>query len=287
MGKAMSTRLVEAGYTVHGFDVDPLARQSAAEAGVLVHDTIESAVTAVATPKVVWLMIPAQLVDSALEDMYPNLEPGDRVIDGGNSFYKDTITRAKKAFELQVTFIDCGTSGGVDGARDGASLMVGGPNEAVKKLEPLFTTLATVNGFGHVGQTGAGHFVKMVHNGIEYGMMGAIAEGLSFLESNEPELEINASEVLKAYQHGSIISSSLMSWLGDAYQTKDYLQDIAGQVPVGETEKEMEYITQQNQSPVLTAALTQRKDTRLHPSRTGTLISAMRNTFGGHKTHKK
>jgi len=287
MGNAMTAHLVEEGYTVHGHDVDPEARQLASENGVTVYDSLPAAIAAMPGQKVVWLMIPAKFVDSTLVDIHSLMQPEDIIIDGGNSFYKDTLTRAAASVAKNITYIDCGTSGGVDGARKGASLMVGGPTEVVNKLEPLFTTLAAKNGFGHVGKTGAGHFVKMVHNGIEYGMMGAIAEGMSFVERQQSELDIKPLEVLKPYEHGSIISSSLMSWLAEAYNTPSYLESIAGEVPQGETEMEMEYIVAQNQSPVLEAALQQRKDTRQNPSRTGTLISAMRNTFGGHKTIKK
>ena len=287
MGNAMTAHLVEEGYKVHGYDLNPEMRELASHNDVTVYDSISDTIKAMPGQKTVWLMIPAQFVDSTLTDIYPHLQPEDIIIDGGNSFYKHTISRAVAAAEKNITYIDCGTSGGVDGARNGASLMVGGPSAVVSRLEPLFTSLATKNGFGHVGQTGAGHYVKMVHNGIEYGMMGAIAEGLNFVESHEPELEVNVAEVLKAYQHGSIISSSLMNWLGEAYSEQGYLQSIAGEVPVGETEQEMEYITKQGQSPVLEAAVNQRKATRSSSSRTGTLISAMRNMFGGHKTIKK
>jgi 6-phosphogluconate dehydrogenase len=127
----------------------------------------------------------------------------------------------------------------------------------------------------------------MVHNGIEYGMMGAIAEGLHFIETQQPELDIDVSATLKPYEHGSIISSKLIGWLADAYETQGYLENIAGEVPKGETEMEMEYIVEHNHTPVLDAALLQRKATREQPSRTGTLISAMRNQFGGHQVIEK
>lgn len=287
MGAAMTARLVEQGYTVHGFDVSDTARAEAEKNGVRTYASIEEAISSMENRKVVWLMVPAKFVDSALKDIHEHLQADDIIIDGGNTFFEDTKRRAQDAAVKDIHYIDCGTSGGVSGARHGASLMVGGEKEAVKNVEDIFIALATPEGYGHVGGSGAGHFVKMVHNGIEYGMMGAIAEGMSFIEQHQAELNLNPEETLKPFEHGSIISSSLMSWMAEAYRDTEFLNSIAGQVPRGETEMEMEYIIAQNQTPVLQAALLQRKDTREFPSRTGTFISAMRNVFGGHKTIEK
>jgi 6-phosphogluconate dehydrogenase len=175
----------------------------------------------------------------------------------------------------------------MEGARHGASIMVGGKKESVKEVTNIFESLATKNGYAHVGGPGAGHFVKMVHNGIEYGMMGAIAEGLSYVESHKEEFNIDMVQVLKPYEHGSIITSNLMSWMADSYRAEGYLENITGEVPKGETELEMEFIVEAGETPVLNAALEQRKNTREKSSRTGTLISAMRSQFGGHKPIKK
>jgi len=284
MGAAMAEHLVEQGFTVHGFDVSADSRKAAADTGVLVYDSVNEAVRTMTQPKVVWLMVPANFVDDVLAAILGELTVGDTIIDGGNTFFKDTLRRAEQVNPNGIHYVDCGTSGGLKGARFGASLMVGGEATVVDSLEPIFTALAAPGGYGYVGQSGAGHFVKMVHNGIEYGMMGAIAEGMNFIEVHQAELGINTNEILKPYEHGSIISSSLMSWLAEAYQTRDYLSQITGEVPRGETEVEMEFIAAKNLTPVLAAALEQRKDTRTNPSRIGTLISAMRNKFGGHKT---
>jgi 6-phosphogluconate dehydrogenase len=237
--------------------------------------------------KVVWMMVPSKFVDEVLAEVTTELNKNDIIIDGGNTFFKETLARAEATKAKGIHYVDCGTSGGVEGARHGASLMVGGNAAVVSEIEHIFTTLAAPGGYGHVGKSGAGHFVKMVHNGIEYGMMGAIAEGVNFIESEQPALEINVRTALKPYENGSIISSNLMSWLADSFTTPGYLEQIAGEVPAGETEMEMEYIIEQSKSPVLNAALEQRKATREAPSRTGTFISAMRNQFGGHKTIKK
>lgn len=287
MGTAMTARLVEQGYTVHGFDVSESARTDAKGNGVHIYNSITEAISAMNNRKIIWLMVPSKFVDSALKDIYEHIQADDIIIDGGNTFFEDTKRRAQDAAVKDIHYIDCGTSGGVNGARHGASLMVGGAAEAVEHVEDIFVALAAPDGYGHVGGSGAGHFVKMVHNGIEYGMMGAIAEGMSFIEQHQAELDINPEETLKPYEHGSIISSSLMNWMAEAYKDKEFLSNIAGEVPRGETEMEMEYIIAQNQTPVLQAALQQRKDTREHPSRTGTFISAMRNMFGGHTVIKK
>jgi 6-phosphogluconate dehydrogenase len=287
MGAAMTEHLVEEGYTVHGFDVSDEARTTAASFGVDVHDTIVGAISHMEGRKVVWMMVPSKFVDDVLEEVENELAAGDIIIDGGNTFFKETLRRATEAAKKGLEYVDCGTSGGMEGARHGASLMVGGKLEVVAEIEHIFEALAAPNGYGHVGKSGAGHFVKMVHNGIEYGMMGAIAEGVNFIESEQPDLEIDVQTALKPYENGSIISSSLMGWLADSFTTNGYLEQIAGEVPQGETEMEMEYIIEQAKTPVLNAALEQRKATRDTPSRTGTFISAMRNQFGGHKIIKK
>jgi 6-phosphogluconate dehydrogenase len=287
MGAAMTEHLVEKGYAVHGFDVSTEARTNAASFGVSTYESIAAAINHMDGRKVVWMMVPSQFVDDVLIDVHANLSENDIIIEGGNSFFAHTIKRAAAAQENGVHYIDCGTSGGVDGARHGASLMVGGDKDVVGEIEHIFNTLAITDGYGHVGKSGAGHFVKMAHNGIEYGMMGAIAEGVNFIESEQADLGIDVETALKPYKNGSIISSSLMGWLADSYASKDYLEQIAGEVPKGETEMEMEYIIKQSKTPVLSAALEQRKSTRGNPSRIGTLISAMRNQFGGHKTIKK
>ncbi len=287
MGAAMTEHLIEKGYVVHGFDVSAEARAAATEFGVDVHDSISDVISSMEGRKVVWMMVPAKFVDDVLNEVTTQLAKGDIVIDGGNTFFKETLARAEATKAKGIHYVDCGTSGGVDGARHGASLMVGGDAVVVSEIEHIFTTLAAPDGYGHVGRSGAGHFVKMVHNGIEYGMMGAIAEGVNFIESEQPDLQIDVQTALKPYENGSIISSSLMGWLADSFATEGYLEQIAGEVPKGETEMEMEYIVEQSKTPVLNAALEQRKATRTQPSRTGTFISAMRNQFGGHKTIKK
>ncbi|MCA9354625.1 MAG: decarboxylating 6-phosphogluconate dehydrogenase [Candidatus Kaiserbacteria bacterium] len=287
MGLAMTAHLVAEGFVVHGFDVTEASRQEAAKAGVQVQATLTDTLAQMSEKKIVWLMVPSKFVDEVITEMKPLLKSGDIVIDGGNSFFKDTLRRGEALAKDDIHFVDCGTSGGMRGARHGAALMVGGPKDVVSEIEPIFTTLAIENGYAHVGKTGAGHFVKMVHNGIEYGMMGAIAEGLSYIEDRQEEFDIDIQKVLDPYQHGSIVTSSLMDWMADSYRTEGYLEAIAGEVPRGETEEEMEYIIEAGKTPVLEASVEQRKATRGNPSRIGTLLSAMRNQFGGHAVVKK
>jgi 6-phosphogluconate dehydrogenase len=287
MGAAMAARLNEKGYDVHGYDANEDARTEAAKEGIQVHESLEETILALTEPRVIWMMVPSKYVDDVLKQLTPLLAPDDTIIDGGNSFFKDTVTRHHHLVAQKIHYIDCGTSGGVEGARTGASLMVGGTKSTVKRFEHIFKDMALENGYGHVGETGAGHFVKMVHNGIEYGMMGAIAEGINVLHEHKDGLAINITEALEPYQHGSIITSNLMNWLADAYKTEGYLEKIAGEVPTGETEMEMQYLINHENVRVLDAALQQRKLTRLEPSFIGTLISAMRNQFGGHQTIKK
>ena len=287
MGAAMTAHLAEQGFEVHGFDQNTDARTLAQSQGVTTHETLKEAIGALDVERTVWIMVPSKYVDIVISELKPLMSPGDTIIDGGNSFFQDTIHRQHDLMGSGIHYIDCGTSGGVTGARNGASLMVGGTTQTVQKHEHTFKALATKNGYGHVGGSGAGHFVKMVHNGIEYGMMGAIAEGINVLHEHKEGLELDVSEALKPYQNGSIISSSLMNWIADAYHTEGYLEKIAGEVPQGETEMEMEYLINHETVRVLDAAVMQRKHTRVEPSFIGTLISAMRNQFGGHKTIEK
>lgn len=284
MGSALCVHLVEKGYTVHGFDENSEASKTAASKGILTYSTIEEAVGAVSeSPKTIWIMVPSAYVDDVLKKIKPLLKAGETVIDGGNSFFKDTLRRHDELMSLGIHYIDCGTSGGVSGARTGASLMVGGETAIVQDHKALFTDLSIDGGYAHVGGPGSGHFTKMVHNAIEYGMMGAIAEGVNILNEHQETLTIDINEALKPYQHGSIIESNLMSWLSNAFNTKGFLEQIAGEVPKGETEMEMEYLILHENVSILEAAVLQRKRTRTEPSYTGTLISAMRNKFGGHK----
>lgn len=287
MGSAIGMHLVELGYTVHGYDTSSDTRNTAAGNGILVHENLEDSITAILGKKLVLIMTPASSVASVIEKVRSQLQEGDTIIDGGNSFFHDSINHHNDLMGDGIHFIDCGITGGVTGARFGASIMVGGEKKVITEHEDLFTDLAVSNGYGHVGGPGAGHFVKMVHNAIEYGMMGAIAEGINILDEHKEGLDLDINEALQPYQHGSIIESNLIDWIVDAYDQEGYLEKIAGKVPVGKTEMDMEYLIAHENVRILDAAVLQRKLTRLEPSFIGTLISAMRNQFGGHNVIPK
>ncbi len=282
MGLNMTTLLVEKGYRVVGYNQTEDPRAEAEKAGIEVVDSQAQLVQALVGPRVIWLMVPSGVVDAVLDELVPQLSSGDTVIDGGNSFYQDSIRRHGALKEKDIHFLDCGTSGGMQGARNGASIMVGGNPEVFAIHEHIFAALAAKDGYALVGREGAGHFVKMVHNGIEYGMMGAIAEGMTVLHEQSDMFGIDLSAVLRPYEHESIISSKLVSWLREAYE-QGQIDMIKGEVPHGETEFEMEHITTLGDVKVLEAALAQRKQTRAQPSYLGKLVAAMRNQFGGHK----
>ena len=286
MGAAMVERLLEQGASVYATDVDESARAQAAAIGAEVFDSAAALVAGLPAQSTVWVMVPAQFVDAVLDEILPALTAGSIVIDGGNSAYQDSRIRHVRLAEQGIHFLDCGTSGGVEGARTGASLMIGGEMAAYEKVEPLFALLATKNGYARVGGPGAGHFVKAVHNGIEYGMMGALAEGMALLDEQQEEFALDVAAVFKPYANGSIIAGRLMDWLVSGYQ-KGLPDSISGEVPVGETEVKMQHLTTLGALPILQASIEQRQQTRTTPSRTGKYIATLRNEFGGHATLPK
>ena len=286
MGLNMTTNLVEKGYKVVGSDPSAEAREKAKEVGIDIVEDYQAMMEVLPSPRVVWVMVPSKFVDFVIDEIVPLMKEGDTIIDGGNSFYQDSLRRHKALEEKKLNFLDCGTSGGMEGARHGASIMVGGKAEVFETHEHIFEALAAKDGYARVGNAGAGHFVKMVHNGIEYGMMGAIAEGVTVLHENEEKFGIDLKEVFKPYEHESIITSKLVTWLREAYD-EGQIEAIKGEVPTGETEFEMEHIISMADTKVLEAALEQRKQTREQESYLGKLVAAMRNQFGGHKTIEK
>ncbi len=237
--------------------------------------------------RIIWIMVPAgRPVDDTISKLEPHLKKGDIVIDGGNSFYKDSIKRRNRLEKKDVYFLDCGTSGGIEGARKGACMMVGGQKTAFRKTEKLFRDLCVVNGYGYMGESGAGHFVKAVHNAIEYGMMGAIAEGFLAIEKQQGVFNTDLKEVVKVYSHGSIIEGRLMDWLWEAFRKKGFLEKISCEVPKGETEEEMKMLENMADMPILHEARMIRVRSRKHKV-CGRIIAALRNMFGGHEVIKK
>ena len=288
MGFNMAERLLEKGYRVVAFDVNERAVREIAKQGAEPAASLGSLAEALAGPRLVWLMVPHEIVDAVLEEMVPHLDRGDTVIDGGNSFYKDSVRRAKGLATAGIHFLDVGVSGGPAGARNGACIMAGGEKEVFDQYQNLFRDLSVANGYGYMGASGAGHFVKMIHNGIEYGMMQALAEGFAVMKASPFNLDLAA--IAKLYNHGSVIVSRLAGWLKKAFE--EYGQDlgaISGSVAQsGEgmwtVEAGHEYGVA---TPIIEGAVRFRTASQAGPSYTGQVVSALRNEFGKHDVFKK
>ena len=286
MGANMAERLVRGGHTVRGYDPGDAARQQAEARGIVPHASLQNAVAALPTPRVVWLMVPAgQVVDDTLAQLRPLLAAGDTVIDGGNSNYKDTQRRGAQLAEAGIHYLDCGTSGGVWGLAEGYSLMIGGDADAVARLQPVFATLAPTpeTGWGPVGPGGAGHFAKMIHNGIEYGMMQAYAEGFAILEKKDA-MDFDLGALAEIWRHGSVVRSWLLDLTADALKKNPQMSGIAPYVSdSGEGRWTVaEAIDLDVSAPVITMSLLERLRSRESDSYADKLLAAMRNEFGGH-----
>jgi 6-phosphogluconate dehydrogenase len=291
MGANMAERLHRGGHRVIGVDPGEAARTSAAARGFQVSATAAEALAALPVPRVVWLMVPAgEVVDQTLAALAPHLSEGDVVIDGGNSYYKDSMRRAEQLLEVDVAYLDCGTSGGVWGLQEGYSLMIGGDAAAVVQVEAIFRTLAPAEdrGWAHVGPSGAGHFCKMVHNGIEYGMMQAYAEGFAIMQ-RKTEFDLDLGKVAKAWQHGSVVRSWLLDLSVEALEHNPQLEGIAPFVSdSGEGRWTVaEAIDLDVSAPVITLSLLERLRSREKNSYSDRMLSALRNQFGGHAMVKE
>ena len=286
MGANMARRLMRDGHAVVGFDLDDDAVHDLEADGAAGATDLDALVGQLDPPRVCWMMVPAgDAVDATIDEVLPHLNAGDVLVDGGNSNYKDTLRRADRTAETGVHYVDVGTSGGVWGLKEGYSMMVGGSDEAVDRLRPALETLAPGpdKGWGHMGAVGSGHFVKMVHNGIEYGVMQAYAEGFDILQAKE-EFDLDLKNVAETWRFGSVIRSWLLDLTARALADDPDLPDIAPWVDdSGEgrwTVKEA--IDLDVPAPVITDALIARLDSRTEASYTHKLLAAMRNQFGGH-----
>ncbi|GGD45079.1 phosphogluconate dehydrogenase (NAD(+)-dependent, decarboxylating) [Pseudoxanthomonas indica] len=286
MGANMAERLLRGGHQVHGFDPGAPAREQAASRGILIAPTLEATIAALPSPRVVWMMVPADVVDSTLDSLLPLLAPGDTVIDGGNSNYKLSQRRGERLAQAGLHYVDCGTSGGVWGLAEGYSLMIGGEAAAVEVLTPIFQTLAPAadRGWGRVGPGGAGHFTKMIHNGIEYGMMQAFAEGFAIMQRKQ-EFGMDLQQVADIWRDGSVVRSWLLDLTADALRKNP---GMAGIAPYVEDSGEgrwtvAEAIDLNVSAPVITMSLLERLRSREDDSFADKLLAAMRNEFGGHK----
>ncbi|MFI9061862.1 phosphogluconate dehydrogenase (NAD(+)-dependent, decarboxylating) [Streptomyces sp. NPDC053429] len=322
MGANLVRRLVRDGHRCVVHDVSADAVRALEADGVTPAFSLEELVERLERPRAVWLMVPAGVVQETLDRLVGLLDPDDTVIDGGNSYYRDDITRARALAEHGVHYVDCGTSGGVWGLERGYCLMIGGERDPVERLSPLFRTIApgtgsaeptpgrtrtdgtAPHGYLHCGPSGAGHFVKMVHNGVEYGMMAAIAEGLGIIRHadaglrtrtadaetaplSDPEAyryEIDVAEVAEVWRRGSVVGSWLVDLTADALARSPRLDDFTGRVSdSGEGRwTVLAAIEESVPAPVISAALYQRYESRGLGEFTAKVLSAMRSEFGGH-----
>jgi len=286
MGAYMTQRLVRGGHRVVGYDRDAVVVKRVVDQGAVGADSLEKMVAELKTPRTVWLMVPAGApVDQTIDLLTPLLAPGDTIIDGGNSYYRDTVRRAAALAQKKFHFVDCGTSGGVWGLTEGYSMMVGGDPDVVKRLAPIFQTLAPgpEKGWGRVGPAGSGHYVKMVHNGIEYGIMQAYAEGLDLLR-HKKEFGLDLLQISRIWQYGSVIRSWLLDLTVDALEKNPTLEDVGAYVTdSGEGRwTAIEGIELGVPLPSLTGALDGRFRSQDPAPFANKLLAMMRHEFGGH-----
>ena len=326
MGANLVRRLMRDGHHCVVYDVNPEAVKQLDAEGATGTTSLPDLVDKLEQPRAVWLMLPAAIVDSTLEQLVPLLEPGDGVIDGGNSYYRDDITRAKRLVAQNIHYVDCGTSGGVWGLERGYCLMIGGETEVVTRLDPIFKTIApgagsaeptpsrdtragtAADGYLHCGPSGAGHFVKMVHNGVEYGMMAAIAEGLSVIKHADAgtsdrvvdaettplrdpwayQYDIDVAEVAEVWRRGSVVGSWLVDLIADALAGSPDLDNFSGRVSdSGEGRwTVLAAVDEGVPAPVITTSLYERFESRQLGDFTAKILSAMRSEFGGHAEKK-
>ena len=288
MGGNMAQRLLEGGHQVVAFDVSAEARDGLAAKGATPAATLAEVVTLLDAPRVVWLMLPAGTVtDDAVASLAGALSPGDVIVDGGNSNYKDFMATAARLRDGKgIDYVDAGTSGGVWGLTEGYCLMVGGAEAAVKLVEPAFLTLAPKDGYAHVGPAGAGHFVKMVHNGIEYGLMQAYAEGFELMKA-ATEFDLDLHEIAGIWRYGSVVRSWLLDLTYAALADDQSLAKIKGYVDdTGEGRWTVtEAVDRAVPAPVITASLFARFNSRQPDAYQAKLLAAVRNQFGGHAIH--
>jgi 6-phosphogluconate dehydrogenase len=290
MGLNMATRLARGGHRVIGFARTDTTVQEAIKLGAEGAYTLEEAVSKLKSPRIVWLMIPAgKVTHDSVQQLSTLLSPGDIVIDGGNSNYKDSVLHAAMLEPKGIEFVDCGTSGGIWGLTEGYSLMIGGKPEVVEKLHPIFETLAPApdKGWGHVGPHGAGHYVKMVHNGIEYGMMQAFAEGFSILKAKK-EFNMDLAQISHIWQHGSVVRSWLLDLVASALSKNASLDGVQPFVAdSGEGRWTVAEAVDLNvPAPVITLALQARLRSRVEESFADRLLAVLREEFGGHAVRR-
>ncbi|MEH7347663.1 phosphogluconate dehydrogenase (NAD(+)-dependent, decarboxylating) [Gottfriedia acidiceleris] len=287
MGLNLGQNLMDHNHEVVAFDLNTAAVEEMKDFGAVGTSSLEELVKNLDTPRVLWIMVPHGVVDSVISDVKPFLSEGDIIIEAGNSHYKESIRRYDELKEHGIRFMDAGTSGGMEGARNGACYMVGGDQEAWEIVEPIFKDTSVENGFLYAGKIGSGHFLKMVHNGIEYGMMAAIGEGFEVLEKSD--FDYDYEKVAKVWNNGSVIRSWLMELTENAFSKDAKLDEIRGVMhSSGEGKWTIETaLDLQAATPVIAMSLLMRYRSLDNDTFTGKVVAALRNEFGGHAVEKK
>ena len=286
MGANMARRLISGGHRVVSYDLNAEAVAASGQFGAEGADSLPALVSMLAPPRAVWMMLPhGQPTQDTIDVLSPLLSQGDAILDGGNANYKDTMRRAKELAFQGIDLIDVGTSGGIWGLTNGFCLMVGGPDDTVKRLEPAFRALAPseTTGYSHVGPSGAGHFVKMVHNGVEYALMEAYAEGFELLSAKE-EFDLDLAAIAETWRHGAVVRSWLLDLAAVALREYPRLESLQAFV---EDSGEGRWTVQESvdlgvPTPAITAALQQRFRSRQDGPLGAKLLAALRQQFGGH-----
>jgi len=288
MGGNMAQRLLQGGHQVLVYDVDPRRATDLAALGATPATTLDEVIAALKPPRVCWTMVPAgKISEELITSLAARMQRGDVIVDGGNSHFKDSQRRAKELAERGIRFCDAGTSGGIWGLKNGYCLMVGGAPDAYAMIEPALKTLAPEGGLMHTGPAGSGHYVKMVHNGIEYGLMTSYAEGFEILRTS-PFGQLNLKEIAGVWRHGSVVRSWLLDLLYEALSKDGRLDGIRGYVEdSGEGRWTVAAAIEQNvPAPVITIALQMRIASRQDESFSAKVQAALRNEFGGHAVKK-
>ena len=291
MGANMAQRLMRGGHKVVGYDPAEAARALLEKNGATTASSLEQMIAKLQTPRAIWLMVPAgEITDNTVNTLVPLLAAGDTIIDGGNSNYRDTQRRAAVAAQRKIQYVDSGTSGGIWGLAEGYSLMIGGDEAVVDRLRPIFETLAPAKdqGWGRVGPVGSGHYTKMVHNGIEYGLMQAYAEGFSILK-HKSEFKLDLHQIAEIWRYGSVVRSWLLDLTANALEKNPTLKGIAPYVAdSGEGRWTVaDAIELGVSAPIITLSLLERLRSRDNDSFSDKLLAAMRNQFGGHEIKKE
>lgn len=286
MGLNLGKNLIDHNHEVVAFDLNTSAVEDMKKYGANGVSNLQDLIQGLEQPRVLWLMVPHSVVDSVIAELTPMLNKGDILIDAGNSHYKESIRRYNQLKEKGINFMDAGTSGGMEGARNGACYMIGGAPETWDIVEPIFRDTAVENGYLYAGQAGSGHFLKMVHNGIEYGMMAAIGEGFEVLEKSN--FEFDYEKVARVWNHGSVIRSWLMELTENAFSKDSKLDGIKGVMhSSGEGKWTVETaLDLQTATPVIAMSLLMRYRSLDNDTFTGKVVSALRKEFGGHAVEK-